>query len=141
MTLLSAIPSHSDEPPPPVTSAQFDQSVDQLWPKIVRFLAMRSVTPTKLDKVSGMVTASGISLGPNDLKCQSTRVLGDAAYSLSIALDRQDASKTGVTVFLTGSADLIRNRHFLMFKTSRVKTPIACFSTGTFERALFEYLM
>jgi hypothetical protein len=137
---LSATPSHSDEPAPLITSAQFDQNVDQLWPKIVRFLAMRSVNPTKLDKDQGILAATGISLGPNDLKCQTGRGLGDDAYNLSIVLDRQGGAKTSVTVFLTGSANLIRNRHFLMFKTSRVKTPVACLSTGSFERALFEYL-
>lgn len=137
--LLWACPGLAEESKPIVTSAEFNQSPDQLWPRIVEFLASRSVSPSKVDKTAGVIEASGIALGPNDLDCRNRHLLGDSAYKLSITLDRHDG-KTLVIVLLNGSADLIRHRHFLMFRTSTVKTPVACFSTGSFEAALFERL-
>ena len=45
------------------------QPIDKVWSRALKFLALNSISPTAIDKESGLITASGPTTDNNNLTC------------------------------------------------------------------------
>ncbi len=117
-----------------------DQSPEKIWPKIIKFLALKSITPTVMEKDSGIIIATGRSDPGGIINCKGSKGrLVNYQYKLSISLDKLSTG-TRITVMLSGEADSLRRRHLLFIPTSTVKNAVSCTSAGILEKELFSFL-
>jgi hypothetical protein len=128
--------------PPAVLSTQnIPDPIEKVWPKVMQFLALKSIVPSMADKTAGIINASGPINSKTNVDCSRNKgKLGDFRYNLAISLNKVSDSETSLTVMLNGEANNIRRRHFLVIPTTTVKTPVPCTSTGLLEKELFQYL-
>ena len=128
------------EKPSITNSMNLNQPPEAVWSKIMQFLALKSISPTVMDKGNGNIFASGPSKPGGIIDCSENKgKLADFQYKLSISVDKTGTG-TRVTVMLSGEANILRRRHFLFFRTSTVKTSVSCKSTGILENELFSFL-
>jgi hypothetical protein len=123
------------------SSQNIPEPIEKVWPKVMQFLALKSIVPAVADRTAGIINASGPVSSKTNVDCsQNKGKLGDFRYNLAISFNKVSDSETSLTVMLNGEANNIRRRHFLVFPTTTVKTAVACTSTGVLEKELFQYL-
>ncbi len=116
-------------------------SKDAAWAKVTKFVALKGMTTSVADKESGVITASGTTIKGQIIDCDTKGGAFDKCeYKLSISVDSFAESASVVSVRLSGEVTQSLRKHVGPVPTSTVKTAIACFSNGSFEKELFEYL-
>lgn len=142
MACFSIAVAQSDSESGILKSTKIGQPIEHVWPKILKFLALKSISLNNIDKNAGIISATGPITPGVQVDCSHNKGrLTDYQYNLAISVDIVGESQTSVTVMLNGDAKNLSYRHFLMFRTTRVKTPVACQSKGAFEKELFEFLV
>ena len=143
---VSTNASPAQSPPPIISSvdpivAKVKLTKDAAFSKIVRFLAIKGITPSVSDKETAVITASGATIRGKiiDSSTRSNQSI-DCRYVLSISVDATSEDDAVVEVRLSGEMTQMRYKHFLIIPIFAVKTQVACHSTGVLEKELFDYL-
>lgn len=122
-----------------VTTRSYARSFEQTWHAVVRFFAERNLPIRTIDRSSGIIYSEPLDFPADWLDC------GD--YPLATIESRQgrfnvfistDPISKAVKVRVTATFSATLRSGGVV--TSESRRPLTCYSTGTFERLLLDYL-